>query len=101
VTACGCAGSGRRTARALLHDCPAVTIDGCKLSCASSLVKQSGGARVRELAVLDVYRRNKALKPEGIAVLNPAGQQLARAVAGEAAQLVDELIAASEGGPHA
>lgn len=92
---------GEPEARALVHDCPAVALDGCKCSCASSLVKQSGGVELRALAVLDVYRRNKTLKPEGLAVLNPAGQQLARAVAEEAAQLVDELAGERQGGPHA
>jgi len=41
------------------------------------MVRQSGGTVAREVAVLDVFRRHKDLKPEGIAELNPAGMKLA------------------------
>ncbi|HEY4721245.1 MAG TPA: hypothetical protein VII92_05330, partial [Anaerolineae bacterium] len=42
-------------------------------------------------AVLDVYRRYKQFKPQGIAELNEGGQQLAHALAEEIAQAVDAL----------
>jgi hypothetical protein len=41
--------------------------------------------------VLDVYRRYKQFKPQGIAELNEGGQQLAQALAQEIATVVDEL----------
>jgi hypothetical protein len=41
--------------------------------------------------VLDVYRRNKDLKPEGIAELNEAGRQLARVVADEIVETIDRI----------
>jgi len=44
-----------------------------------------------DLAVLDVYRRHRDLKPAGIAELNEGGQQLAQALAEEVATLVDAL----------
>lgn len=69
---------------------PVVTIDGCKLACAAKMAKASGARRVRELAVIDTFRRHPKLKPEGIAELNDAGRQLARALAEEVAALVDE-----------
>ncbi len=82
--------------------CPAVTIDGCKLMCASKLVTLSGGKVAHEVSVLDVYRRHKELKPEGLEALNAAGRQLARILAEEVAQLVDALRQApSPGGRHA
>ena len=56
---------------------PAITIDGCKLACAAKMVQQSGGTVAQEIAVLDVYRRQKDLKPQGIAELNEGGQKLA------------------------
>lgn len=85
---------GDEEARMALAGCPAVTIDGCKLACATKMVRQSGGTIAREFAVLDVYRRYKDYKPQGIAHLNEGGQKLARALAEEVAAVVDGLTAA-------
>ena len=82
---------GDAEARATVAACPAVTIDGCKLACATKMVKESGGEVAKDYAVLDVYRRYKQFKPQGIAALNEGGQQLAHALAREIAQVVDEL----------
>jgi uncharacterized metal-binding protein len=82
---------GDETARAAVAANPAVTIDGCKLACATKMVKESGGRVAQEVAVLDVYRRYKQFKPQGIAELNEGGQQLARAMAEEIAVTVDGL----------
>jgi uncharacterized metal-binding protein len=84
---------GDPAARAVLADNPALTIDGCKLACATKMVQESGGQVLRDFAVLDVYRRNKQLKPQGIAELNEGGKQLALALAQEAAAVVDSLAA--------
>ena len=65
-----------KTARAAVAESPAITIDGCKLACATKMVKESGGTVAQEVAVLDVYRRYKQFKPQGIAELNEGGQQL-------------------------
>jgi len=70
---------------------PAITIDGCKLACATKMVQQSGGTIAREFAVLDVYRRHRQFKPRGIAVLNEGGQQLARVLAEEVSAVVKDL----------
>ncbi len=82
---------GDEAARAAVADNPAITIDGCKLACATRMVEQSGGAIARAFAVLEVYRRHRQLKPAGIATLNEGGQQLARVLATEAAAVVDAL----------
>ena len=82
---------GDEAARAAVADTPAITIDGCKLACATKMVKESGGTVAKDYAVLDVYRRYKQLKPQGIAELNEGGQQLAQALAQEIAQDVDAL----------
>lgn len=93
---------GDEQARERVRTCPAVTIDGCKLMCASKLVTHSGGAIAQEIAVLDVYKRHKELKPDGIAVLNEPGRRLARALAEEAAAAIDQLQAGpASGGRHA
>lgn len=83
---------GDETARQMVARCPAIAIDGCKLMCAAKMVWQSGGTVAQEVAVLDVYKRHKDLKPEGIAELNEAGRQLARALAEEVvADTLDNL----------
>lgn len=81
---------GETEARDLVTKHPAVTIDGCKHMCAAKMVKQSGGTVTREVAVLDVFRRHKDLKPEGIAELNDAGKKLARVLAEEIAESLDQ-----------
>jgi len=82
---------GNEDARQVISACPAITIDGCKLACATKMVQESGGKVAQDFAVLDVYRRYRHLKPQGIAELNEGGEKLARALAEEAAQVVDRL----------
>jgi len=91
---------GDAGARDLVAKHPAVTIDGCKQMCAAKMVKQSGGTVVREVSVLDVFRRHKELKPEGIAELNEAGVKLARALAEEVAESLDTTSKATRGASH-
>ena len=88
---------GDESARAALAGAPAVTIDGCKLACATKMVLESGGTVAQDYAVLDVYRRYKQFKPQGIAELNEGGRQLARALAEEIAAVVDSTLAGIEG----
>ena len=89
---------GEEQARERVRSNPAVTIDGCKQMCAAKLVRHNGGTIAREVAVFEVFRRYKGLKPEGIAELNAEGKQLARALAEEIAVDIDEI---AEGGAHA
>ena len=86
--------------RAFLVENPAVTIDGCKLACAAKMVQECGGTVAQEFAVLDVYRRYREFKPQGIAELNEGGEKLAGALAAEIDQVVDDLTR-GEGGEHA
>jgi uncharacterized metal-binding protein len=71
----------------------AVAIDGCKLECAAKGLASSGAARVHKVAVFDVVRRHRGLKPEGVCDLNEDGLKLARATADEAAKIVDDVNA--------
>ncbi len=82
---------GEEQARADVASAQAITIDGCKLACATKMVAESGGTVAHDLAVLDVYRRHRDLKPAGIAELNEGGQKLAQALAEEVVTLVDAL----------
>ena len=89
---------GDESARSAISGNPAIAIDGCKLACASKMVKESGGKVVQEIAVLDVYRRHKYFKPQGIAELNEGGRQLAHALAEEIAITIDALVSGEEEG---
>jgi uncharacterized metal-binding protein len=93
---------GDEQARDRVRQCPTITIDGCKLMCASKLVKHSGGTVAREVAVLDAYREHKELKPDGIAELNAEGKQLVSIMAEQIAAVVDDLGRdATSGDSHA
>jgi len=91
---------GDESACSAISGNPAITIDGCKLACASKMVKESGGKVMQEIAVLDVYRRHKDFKPHGIAELNEGGRQLALALAEEIAVTIDALVSEEEGGQN-
>jgi uncharacterized metal-binding protein len=82
---------GDEEAQAAVAASPAITIDGCKLACATKMVQESGGRVAQDFAVLDVYRRYRQFKPQGIAELNEGGQQLAQALAEEVSAVVDRL----------
>ena len=92
---------GDEEARAAVIENLAVTIDGCKLACATKMVKESGGVVAQDFGVLDVFRRYREFKPQGIAELNEGGQKLAHALAEEITAVVDKLVANGEGADDA
>lgn len=91
---------GDEASRTIVAESQAITIDGCKLACATKMVKQSGGKVAQDFAVLDVYRRYRQFKPQGIRELNEGGQQLAHALAEEIAGVVQNLAPDSDGGSN-
>jgi uncharacterized metal-binding protein len=91
---------GDETARSVVAENPVITIDGCKLACATKMVREGGGVVTQDFAVLDVYRRYKQFKPQGIAELNEGGERLARALAEEIVGIVDNLSHDNEGGQN-
>lgn len=82
---------GDEEAREALQNCPVITIDGCQLACATKMVRESGGTVAQEMAVLDLYKKHRDLRPQGITQLNEGGQKLAAVLAEEVDQVVDEL----------
>jgi hypothetical protein len=52
---------------------------------------EQGGKVERALQVSDIFKRYRGLKPDGIAELNEAGNQLAQALAEEVAVVVDQM----------
>ncbi len=91
---------GDESARTATQENPAITIDGCKLACAAKMVRQTGGNIAQEIAVLDVYRRHKDFRPDGIAELNEPGIKLAHALAEEVAAMVDGLTGKEQEGQN-
>lgn len=83
---------GDEGAQTAVDGSQAITIDGCKLACATKMVRDSGGTVAKDYAVLDAYRRHKGFKPSGIAELNEGGIQLAHALAEEIAAEIDQMI---------
>jgi uncharacterized metal-binding protein len=75
---------------------PVITVDGCKLACASKMVAESGGQVAYEANVLDTFRRNRTLRPKGVSRLNPDGQALARKLAEELAAAADRIVKGEE-----
>ena len=84
---------GDEESRAALAEYPAITLDGCKLACATKMVQECGGQVAKDFAVLDVFRRYRDFKPQGIGELNEGGQKLADALAKEVDVAVDQLTA--------
>jgi len=76
----------------MLKEMPAITIDGCKLACATKMVQEAGGKVEKDFAVLEVFRRYRQFKPQGIAALNEDGEKLADALAKEIDEVVDEIV---------
>jgi uncharacterized metal-binding protein len=91
---------GDEAARLAVAGNPTITIDGCKLACATKMVRESGGIVEQDFAVLDVYRRYKQFKPQGIADLNKGGKQLAHALAEEIVGIVDHITTGSDSQAH-
>jgi uncharacterized metal-binding protein len=87
---------GDTETQARVQAAPAITIDGCKLACASKMVTESGGRVAYEANVLDTFRRHRHLKPKGIAELNPEGQELACRMAEELAEATDKIMRGEE-----
>ena len=92
---------GDEETRAAVSANPVITIDGCKLACATKMARESGGTVAQDIDVLDVYRRYRQFKPQGIAELNEGGRQLAHALAEEIAGMVDALTSSKGEGQNA
>jgi uncharacterized metal-binding protein len=89
---------GDEAARADVAACPAITLDGCKLACATKMVKENGGTVAKEVDMLDAFHRHREFRPHGIAELNEGGQKLAQAVAEEVSAMVEDLPPAALAG---
>jgi uncharacterized metal-binding protein len=87
---------GDEETRARVQATPAITVDGCKLACASKMVAESGGQIAYQANVLDTHRRNRGLRPKGVSHLNADAKQLTDALAQELAEATDGIVAGVE-----
>jgi uncharacterized metal-binding protein len=87
---------GDEETRARVQAAPAITVDGCKLACASKMVAGSGGQIAYRANVLDTHRRNRGLHPKGVSHLNPDAEQLTEALAQELAEATDHIVDGEE-----
>lgn len=70
---------------------PTVTIDGCPTACARVNVEQAGGKPAATFRVFDVFRQHKELKVRRVSDIGEAGKAMARILAEQIADKVDEL----------
>ena len=82
---------GEEETRETLAKVPVIAIDGCTSLVPPKFPQKQGGKVERALQVSDIFKRYRGLKPDGIAELNEAGNQLAQALAEEVAVLVDQM----------
>jgi uncharacterized metal-binding protein len=92
---------GDEGSQKMVAESQAITIDGCKLACATKMVVQSGGQVAQDFAVLEVFRRYRDFKPQGIAELNEGGEKLANTLAKEIDTAIDHLTSSEEGSNNA
>lgn len=87
---------GDEETRAAAAGAPVIAIDGCTLACASKMTEESGAQPARSFRVMEFYREHRDLKPQGIAQLNEAGEELARLLAESIAHEIDRLLSNEE-----
>jgi len=75
---------------------PTITIDGCPTACARVNVEQAGGKPAATFRVFDVFRQHKELKVRRVSDIGEPGKAMARILAEEVADKVDELRAEKE-----
>jgi uncharacterized metal-binding protein len=84
--------SGDEDSLELVRNNKCITVDGCPLQCAEKNVRLAGGDFAAGFRVVDVFKKNKNMKPRSVTFLDHAGEQLAVLLAQEIADKVDELL---------
>jgi len=91
---------GDEEAKRRVRERPTIAIDGCPKACARINVEQSGAEPAATFRVFDVFRKHKELKVRHVSDIGESGEKMARILAEEIAQKVDELQR-KEGEPDA
>jgi uncharacterized metal-binding protein len=82
---------GDEDARRRVRQHPTITIDGCPTACARVNIEQAGGKPAATFRVFDVFRQHKELKVRRVSDIGEAGKAMARILAEQIADKVDEL----------
>ena len=78
--------------RALMDESVVITVDGCTQDCARKNVEATGKKVDRALRVIEAFKNNRGLKPEGILNLGEPGFKLVHALAQRLSEEVDCLL---------
>ena len=84
--------SGDEESIQLVQDNKCIVVDGCPMQCAEKNVRLAGGNLVVSFRVIDSLKENRNLKPIQVTFLDQDGRQLARVVANQIANKMDELL---------
>ncbi len=77
--------------KGLVHKNLVITVDGCARDCARKNVEFTGKKVSSALRVIDVFKDNRDLKPEGILELGEPGFKLVHQLARKLREEVDQL----------
>lgn len=87
---------GDQATRQEVLECPVISLDGCTLACATKMVLEIGANVEKSFDAMEVYRRYREFKPQGIADLNEGGHKLAQALGNEVIAVIDQLVMGKE-----
>jgi len=79
-------------AKALVKDNIVITVDGCALSCAQKSVESTGRQVDSAMRVIDIFKKHKDLKPQGVLELGESGFKLAEILAENLNEEVDCIM---------
>ncbi len=79
-------------AKALVTDNIVITIDGCTNDCARKCVESTGKKVDSSLRVIEAFKNNPGLKPEGILNLGEPGFRLVHGLAQRLSEEVDCVV---------
>ncbi len=78
-------------AKALVKDNIVITVDGCARDCARKNVENAGKKVDKTLRVIEVFKENRDLKPQGILELGHPGFKLVHILAQRLKEEVDSV----------
>jgi len=79
-------------ARALVSDNIVITMDGCTQDCSRKCVESTGKKVDSSLRVIEAFKQNRGLKPQGILELGEPGLKLVHDLAQRLGEEVDCLM---------
>ena len=79
-------------AKALVHENIVITIDGCTQDCARKSVESTGKKVNSSMRVIEAFKQNRGLKPEGILELGEPGFKLVHDLAQRLSEEVDSVL---------